>query len=256
MTTGAGPAPAPAAPQQRSAPLVDLSAVVPVYNERDNIGPLCAELLAALDSTGRSFEIVFINDGSTDGSADVLREMRAADRRIRVLTLSRNTGQTAAFSAGFSAARGGIVITLDGDLQNDPRDIPLLIEKIGPYDAAVGWRAQREDTLVRRVSSRVGNFVRNVVSGDDIIDTGCSLKACRREALERIKLFSGMHRFLPTLLKMEGFSVCQVRVNHRPRVAGRSKYGVWNRLLVSSADLMAVRWMKRRTLSYRMTEEE
>ena len=240
----------------RAASPVELSIVIPVFNERDNIQPLTAELLGALEPLGRSFEILFVNDGSSDGSAEVLRALRTADRRIRVLTLSRNTGQTAAFSAGFSAARGQIVVTLDGDRQNDPRDIPLLLEKIGPYDAAVGWRGQREDTFVRRVSSRVGNYVRNALSGDDIIDTGCSLKAYRREALERIKLFSGMHRFLPTLLKMEGFSVCQVRVSHRPRVAGRSKYGVWNRLLASSADLMAVRWMKRRTLSYRMTEEE
>jgi dolichol-phosphate mannosyltransferase len=240
----------------RAASPVELSIVIPVFNERDNIQPLTAELLAALEPLGRSFEVLFVNDGSSDGSAEVLRALRTADRRIRVLTLSRNTGQTAAFSAGFSAARGDVVVTLDGDRQNDPSDIPLLLEKIGPYDAAVGWRGQREDTFVRRVSSRVGNYVRNALSGDDIIDTGCSLKAYRREALERIKLFSGMHRFLPTLLKMEGFSVCQVRVSHRPRVAGRSKYGVWNRLLASSADLMAVRWMKRRTLSYRMTEEE
>ena len=240
----------------RAASPVELSIVIPVFNERDNIQPLTTELMGALEPLGRSFEILFVNDGSSDGSAEVLRALRTADRRIRVLTLSRNTGQTAAFSAGFSAARGQIVVTLDGDRQNDPRDIPLLLEKIGPYDAAVGWRGQREDTFVRRVSSRVGNYVRNALSGDDIIDTGCSLKAYRREALERIKLFSGMHRFLPTLLKMEGFSVCQVRVSHRPRVAGRSKYGVWNRLLASSADLMAVRWMKRRTLSYRMTEEE
>jgi glycosyltransferase involved in cell wall biosynthesis len=235
---------------------MDLSVVIPIFNERDNIRPLFSELLEALAPIGRSFEVLFVNDGSSDGSAEVLRELRAHDRRVRVLTLARNAGQTAAFSAGFSAARGAIVVTLDGDRQNDPRDIPLLLDKLGDFDAAVGWRAQREDTIVRRVSSRLGNFVRNRVSGDDIIDTGCSLKAYRREALARIKLFSGMHRFLPTLLKMEGFRVCQVRVSHRPRVAGRSKYGVWNRLLASSADLMAVRWMKRRALSYRMTEED
>lgn len=234
----------------------DLSVVIPVYNERENLLPLRDELVPVMESLRRPFEILFINDGSTDGSDGTLRSLKAADRRIRVLALARNSGQTAAMSAGFSAARGGIIVTLDADLQNDPRDIPLLIEKLTDNDAAVGWRGSRRDSWVRRMSSRIGNAVRNALSEDDIIDTGCTLKAYRRDALVRIKLFTGMHRFLPTLLRMEGYRVCQVRVGHRPRLHGESKYGVRNRLIRTFTDLLAVRWMKRRTLRYQVTEED
>lgn len=247
-------APARTLEHQESRP--DYSVVVPLYNERDNLGPLRDEVVPVMESLGGSFEVIFVDDGSTDGSAAVLRSLRSADPRIRVLTFERNAGQTAAMAAGFEAARGAVVVTLDADLQNDPRDIPLLIEKLDGYDAVVGWRGQRRDTWLRRASSRIGNAVRNRLSDDDIIDTGCSLKAYRREALARIKLFTGMHRFLPTLLKMEGFRVFQVKVGHRPRLSGDSKYGVRNRLVKSFTDLLAVRWMKRRTLRYRVTEEE
>jgi glycosyltransferase involved in cell wall biosynthesis len=230
--------------------------VIPVYNERENLTPLRDELVPVMESLGRSFEILFINDGSADGSDRVLGALKAADRRIRVLTLRPNSGQTAAMSAGFAAAKGGIVVTLDADLQNDPRDIPLLLENMADYDAVVGWRGSRQDSWIRKVSSRLGNAVRNALSQDDIIDTGCTLKAYRRDALARVKLFTGMHRFLPTLLKMEGCRVCQVKVGHRPRLHGESKYGVRNRLARTFVDLLAVRWMKRRTLRYRVTEEE
>lgn len=230
--------------------------VVPVYNERDNLEPLTREIRAVMEAAGSRFELLFVDDGSTDGSGDVLRRLRAADPRIRVLTLERNSGQTAAMSAGFEAARAPVIVTLDADLQNDPRDIPRLLDHLDGHDAVVGWRAERQDVWLRRASSRVGNAVRNALSGDDIIDTGCSLKAYRREALLRLKLYTGMHRFLPTLLRMEGFKVCQVRVAHRPRLSGRSKYNVRNRLFRSLADLLAVRWMKRRALRYRVTEEE
>ncbi|HXI04668.1 MAG TPA: glycosyltransferase, partial [Candidatus Saccharimonadales bacterium] len=157
--------------------------------------------------------------------------------------------------AGFRAARGRIVVTLDGDLQNNPADIPALLERIPEFDAAVGYRRNRADGLVRRVSSRVGNAVRNAISGDDIIDTGCTLKAFRRECLAGLPGFKGMHRFLPTLIRMAGFRVCQVAVGHRPRVAGRSKYGIGNRLLPTMVDLMAVRWMKSRRITPGEIEE-
>jgi glycosyltransferase involved in cell wall biosynthesis len=175
---------------------------------------------------------------------------------VRGLLLKRNRGQTAAFDAGFKAARGRAIVTLDADLQNDPRDIPALLAELARHDAAVGYRSQREDDWLRRISSRLANAVRNRLSGDDIIDTGCSLKAFRTECLGDIKLFTGMHRFLPTLLRIEGRSVVQVPVNHRPRHAGTSKYGVWNRAFRALADLLAVRWMKKRRLDYEVVRDE
>jgi dolichol-phosphate mannosyltransferase len=230
----------------------ELSAVVPVYDERESLERLVDELVPRLAATGRSWEAILVDDGSRDGSADLLDRLAAARPGLRVLHFARNAGQTAAFDAGFKAARGRIVLTLDADLQNDPRDIPRLLAALeeGPFDAAVGYRRKRADTLLRRISSRVANAVRNRISEDDIIDTGCSLKAFRREAVLQVKLFTGMHRFLPTLLRMEGFSVVQVEVGHRPRLAGTSKYGVLNRVFRASADLLVVRWMKRRRLSY------
>lgn len=234
----------------------EISVVVPVYNERGNLAPLRDELVPVLERLGESFEIIFVNDGSTDGSTETLIALRAADPRIRVLHLDRNSGQTAAMSAGFGAARGGVIVTLDGGRQNDPRDIPLLLEALEEADAVAGWRAGRADPWTRRVSSRIANAVRNWLSGDDIIDTGCSLKAFRADAVGSLKLYDGMHRFLPTLLRIEGFRVKQVQVTHRPRASGRSKYNIRNRLSRSLADLFAVRWMKRRRLEFRVREEE
>jgi glycosyltransferase involved in cell wall biosynthesis len=229
-----------------------LSAVVPVFDERENLEALVTELSSRLDETGRTWEMVLVDDGSTDGSADLLDHLAGTRRGLRVLHFARNAGQTAAFDAGFKAARGEVVITLDADLQNDPADIPRLLGALesGAYGAAVGYRLKREDSVVRRLSSRLANGIRNRLSGDDIIDTGCSLKVFRREALSGVKLYTGMHRFLPTLLRMEGFAVVQIPVGHRPRRAGTSKYGVLNRAFRAFADLLAVRWMKRRRLSY------
>jgi glycosyltransferase involved in cell wall biosynthesis len=241
-------------PGERGAP--EISLVVPVYNERDNLAPLTDEMMKVMEDLGRSFEVLFVNDGSTDGSDIVLKSLRTSDPRIRILTFESNSGLTAAMAAGFGAARGEIIVTLDADLQIDCHDIPLLLEKLASDDAVVGYRARRKDTWVRRASSRIANAVRNAVSEDDIIDTGCSLKAFRREALSSIKLYTGMHRFIPTLLRMEGYRVCQVRVSHRPRLSGQSKYNIRNRLLCSFIDLLAVRWMKRRMLRYRVTEEK
>ena len=233
----------------------ELSIVIPVYNERENILSLWEELRASLATAGRSFEVLFVDDGSDDGSAEALATVRRSAREVRVLRLARNTGQTAALLAGFDASRGLIVVTMDADRQNNPDDIPSLIEKIPEFDAAVGFRKNRRDSWVRLVSSRIANSVRNSLSGDDIIDTGCTLKAFRRECLKSIPAFNGMHRFFPTLVRMGGFRVCQVPVSHRPRVAGRSKYGIGNRALRSFHDLLAVRWMKRRHIRYRVTEE-
>jgi dolichol-phosphate mannosyltransferase len=234
---------------------VGLSLVVPVFNERDNLPVLHREITDVLKSKGDAYEILFVDDGSTDGSASVLRGLRAADPHVRVVTFARNAGQSAAMDAGFKSARGEVVVTLDADLQNDPTDIPRLLEALSGWDAVVGVRQKRRDNLVRRVSSRVANYVRNRLSDETITDTGCSLKAFRRAALERLVLYDGMHRFLPTLLKMEGFRVREVPVGHRPRRHGESKYGIGNRLLPSFMDLLAVRWMKRRKLRYEVKDD-
>jgi dolichol-phosphate mannosyltransferase len=235
---------------------VEVSVVAPVFNERENLKPLVEELLAVLRPSGRAFEIVLVDDGSRDGSAEAIGALAAEHEEVRGLHFKANRGQTAAFDAGFKAARGTIVVTIDADLQNDPRDIPVLLSALEGHDAAVGFRAERRDGPLRRFSSKVGNAVRNRLSGDDIIDTGCSLKAFRSDALREIKLWNGMHRFLPTLIRLEGRSVVQVPVNHRPRLAGTSKYGVWNRLFRSSADLLAVRWMKSRRLGYEVVRRD
>jgi dolichol-phosphate mannosyltransferase len=236
----------------------ELSIVVPVYNEEENLRPLVAELRSALDPLRRSYEILLVDDGSADSSAAVIDRLVAEDPRIRAIHFNKNCGQTAAFDAGFRKARGRVVVTIDADLQNDPSDIPRLLDRLdGPErcDAVVGWRQERRDTLVRRVSSRVGNAVRNSLSGDSIRDTGCSLKAFRRECLAGLKLYKGMHRFLPTLLRMEGFRVVELPVGHRERRSGISKYGISNRALRGLVDLLAVRWMMRRRLDYTIVGE-
>ena len=234
----------------------EISIVAPVYNEVENVVPLVDELLTTLAPMGRAYEIVLVDDGSTDGSAEAIARLAAAHPEVRGLHLKQNRGQTAAFDAGIKGARGDIVITIDADLQNDPADIPKLVAALDGHDAAIGYRAVREDSFVRRVSSKIANGVRNRLSGDDVIDTGCSLKAFRATRLKRIKLFTGMHRFLPTLVKIEGGTVVQLPVGHRPRRAGTSKYGVWNRVFRSFVDLLAVRWMKKRHLDYEVVRHD
>jgi glycosyltransferase involved in cell wall biosynthesis len=229
--------------------------VIPVYNERESILPLWKELRSTLQSADGRHEVIFVDDGSDDGSLEVLFRLRADHPEVRVLRARHNAGQTAAMLSGFRAARGEIVVTLDGDGQNDPADIPALLQKIPEYDAAVGYRNRRADNWIRRLSSRLGNAVRNTLTGDDIIDTGCTLKAFRRECLAEVPALNGMHRFLPTLVRIAGFRVCQIPVGHRPRVAGRSKYGIGNRLLPTLGDLLAVRWMKKRRVSLTKIED-
>lgn len=232
-----------------------ISLVIPVYNERDNLALLHAELAGTMRSVGDTYEILFVDDGSNDGSDRVLRDLRTADAHVRVLTFARNAGQSAAMDAGFKSAAGEVVVTLDADLQNDPADIPRLLEALRGWDAVVGVRQKRRDSLVRRVSSRLANYVRNRLSDETITDTGCSLKAFRKAALSRLVLYDGMHRFLPTLLKMAGCRVQEISVGHRPRRHGTSKYGIGNRLLPSFMDLLAVRWMKRRKLRYEVKDD-
>jgi glycosyltransferase involved in cell wall biosynthesis len=232
-----------------------ISVVVPVYNEEENLPVLLREIRETLDPLGQSYEVVFVDDGSRDRSLEVLKGLLPENPMVRVVVFEKNAGQTAAMDAGLRAARGEILVTLDADLQNDPHDIPLLLAEIGRFDVVVGYRAIRQDSLVKRITSEVGNGVRNWLTRERIRDTGCSLKAFRREAVARLKLYKGMHRFLPTLCKMEGFTVTEVKVNHRPRVHGKTKYGVFDRLRATVPDVLAVRWMQSRVLGYRVKEE-
>jgi len=231
---------------------IELSVVVPVYNEAECVAPLCAALYAVLPGLGRSFEVVLVDDGSSDDTTKLLAAEKERRESLRVVRLKRNCGQSAAMACGFDHARGRVTVTLDADLQNDPADIPGLLAKIdsGECDAVCGWRRKRQDNWLRRISSKIANGVRNKLSGETITDTGCSLKAYKTEYLRKIKMFKGMHRFLPTLLKLEGARVMEVPVGHRPRHAGQAKYGVWNRVFKSFRDLLAVRWMKRRHIDY------
>jgi len=228
----------------------DISIVIPLYNEVDNIEPLGHSILHAMQE--QNYEVIFVNDGSTDGSTEKLKEWCAEYTNFRTIHFKRHAGQTAAMDAGFKSAAGKYVVSMDADLQNDPEDIPKLLEKLNTYDMVCGWRKKRNDPWLKRVSSTVANFIRNRLSWEDIKDTGCSLKAYRKERLNQIKLFNGMHRFLPTLFKMEGFTVTEIIVNHCPRKYGKSKYGISNRAFRAFIDLLVIRWMKKRKLNYEM----
>jgi glycosyltransferase involved in cell wall biosynthesis len=231
---------------ERPAPY--LSVVVPFYDERDNAEPLHAEIVAALAGLPGGFECVYVDDGSGDGTGEVLAKLAVEDARVRVVRLSANRGQTAALDAGFRAARGEVIATLDGDGQNDPADLPRLLAALDGADVVNGVRVQRQDGALRRLSSRIANPVRNWLTNESVTDVGCSLRVMRASFVRRVKLYRGMHRFLPTLLRLEGARLSELAVSHRPRRAGRSKYGVTNRLFVALADLLAVRWMIRRQL--------
>lgn len=234
-----------------------LSVVVPVFDEEDSLEPLHRELDAALSDLSGGVEILLVDDGSRDGSLAAMRRLAAKDPRVRVLALDRNHGQSAAFEAGFWAARGAWIATLDADLQNDPRDIPRLLGHLerGEADCVNGVRVDRHDGWVRRISSRVANGFRNRMTGESVTDVGCSLRVFRAEPARRVKMFRGMHRFLPTLLRMEGARVVEVPVAHRARRFGTSKYGIGNRLFVGLADVFAVRWMQRRHEPWTAREE-
>jgi dolichol-phosphate mannosyltransferase len=229
---------------------ISLSLIIPVFNEAENIRPLAARLKESLAGFSEALEIIFVDDGSTDATLAELRREQQADPRIRILHFRANLGQTAAMEAGFHHARGQAVVTLDGDLQNDPADIPALVERLKEWDVVCGVRLRRQDSWLKRISSRIANGVRNWATGDDIVDTGCTLKAYRGDLVRRLELYKGMHRFLPTLLKLRGGRVLQVPVSHHPRRAGKTKYGTWGRLVKGLQDLYAVRWMKKNWIDY------
>jgi len=237
-------------------PPLQLSVIIPAYNEEENLPVLLAELREALAPLGLSYEVLVVDDGSSDGTLEVMRDLAATDRRLRLLRLARNSGQSAALEAGFRHARAPVLATLDADLQNDPADLPGLLEKLEEgWDVVSGVRTDRHDSWLRRISSRIANGVRNRLTGESITDVGCTLRVYRREHTDRIFMFTGMHRFLPTLLKLAGARVTEMPVSHRPRLHGEPKYNIRNRIWKALADLFAVRWMQSRWIDRRNIEE-
>jgi dolichol-phosphate mannosyltransferase len=235
----------------------DVSVVVPCHNEAANLRALVAEIHRALDPVGLSYEVIVTDDASADDSWKVLKDLAAADPRLRVQRFAANCGESAASWAGMQAARGATIVTIDADLQNDPADIPRLLAGLERADCVCGTRVGSRgegDGLVRIASSRIANWVRTRLSGDDTTDAGCTYRAFRRECIARIRFFKGMHRFLPTLIRMDGFTVTEVPVANRPRVSGESHYGIRNRVFSSFVDLLAVRWMRSRDVRWEIQE--
>ena len=223
-----------------------VSVVVPLFNEEENVPILQAELVFVLE--GWDYEIIFVDDGSTDATISRI----VAGPRVRVLPFAKNAGQSAAMYEGLHAANGATAVLIDGDLQNDPADIPKLLREIeAGADLVCGYRAQRKDTVVKRITSRVANFVRSRFTKDGVRDTGCSLKAMRRECISALIPFKGMHRFIPALVKGAGYRLVEVPVNHRPRQFGMSKYGLGNRAVRATVDMFGVRWLLSRQLRYK-----
>lgn len=235
----------------------ELSIVVPCHNEEGNLRPLVQALRDAIEPTGRTWELILTDDRSTDGSWALIQELAKADPRVRGQRFLKNCGQSAAMFAGMKAARGRYLVTLDADLQNDPRDLPALLKELDRFDCVCGTRVESRaqgDNWIRIASSRIANGVRNKLSGETISDAGCCFRAFKRECVADLKFFKGMHRFLPTLFKIEGFTVTEVSIRHNPRGAGQTHYGVWNRLFASFYDLLAVRWMKKRMFKWHVEE--
>jgi glycosyltransferase involved in cell wall biosynthesis len=238
------------------APGKSVSVIIPAYNEAKNLPILVGEIETAMASTALPYEIIIVDDGSTDGTRDVVRALAAEKPHVHPIYFVSNCGQSAGLQAGFRAATGDYLVTLDADLQNDPADIPRLLAELERFDAAFGWRTTRKDTWTKRLTSKFANRVRRWATGDNIKDTGCSLKAFRREAVQYVKLFTGMHRFLGSLLMYEERTITEVAVNHRARKFGKSKYNIFNRGLRPTIDLLAVMWMRRRYLHYRVRNGE
>jgi dolichol-phosphate mannosyltransferase len=231
-----------------------LSLVIPAYNEQENIEELLRRVGSALPVMGKPFEVIIVDDGSSDDTPALLSSAMADRPWLRVLRMQGNGGQSSAFDAGFKAARGQVIATIDADLQNDPEEIPRLLPMLDGYDMINGWRQSRQDNALRRVESRIANRIRNWLSDETINDSASSLKLYKRHCLDGIHLYRGMHRFMPTLVKMRGYTVKEVPVKHSPRFAGTAKYGLRNRAWRAFVDLLAVRWMKSRHIRYDVAE--
>jgi dolichol-phosphate mannosyltransferase len=230
-------------------PSIDFTLVIPVKNEQDNIAILSKEISDVLNQTSYLWECIWVDDGSTDLTPKELQKTCKIDPHHRVITLKKSLGQSGALAVGFSDSQGRVVSMMDGDGQNDPKDFPALIKELSNLkgDMVNGFRNKRKDTIVRKISSRLANGVRNRLTKETIRDVGCSIRVIKRECLEGIPVFKGMHRFLPTLIRMNGFSkISEMPVNHRERQFNETKYGISNRLWVGIHDLLGIRWLRKR----------
>jgi len=236
-------------------PLVSI--IIPVKDEGDNILSLADEIAVALETYAWDWECVWVDDGSQDDTLSQLRSLHTREPRHTYVSFDRNHGQTAALLAGFRTARGQLLATLDGDGQNNPADLPAMIERIlaDQADMVHGVRVQRQDNWLRKLSSRIGNGFRNWLTREQVTDVGCSIRAFRRECVATFPPFEGLHRFFPTLVRMQGWRTVEVPVRHRPRLKGTTKYGIGNRLWKGLLDAFAVRWMQWRQMQYRITEQ-
>jgi glycosyltransferase involved in cell wall biosynthesis len=236
----------------------EISLVIPCYNEEGNLRALIKAIRESVEPLNILYEVVITDDCSKDKSWEILKDLAAGDPRIRAQKFAFNCGESAASFAGLKAARGKYLFTLDADLQNDPKDLPKFLEALKTFDCVCGTRVKvrgEGDNFIKVASSRIANGVRNKLSGEKISDAGCTYRAFKRECIENLKFFKGMHRFLPTLFKIEGFTVTEIPIRHNPRASGQTHYGVWNRLFASFYDLLAVRWMQRRMFKYKVAEK-
>ncbi|MGN6370591.1 MAG: glycosyltransferase family 2 protein [Phycisphaerae bacterium] len=238
-------------------PQPDISIIAPAYNELDNVEPLIERIREVFEPTGLAYEAVIVDDASTDGTREKLLALHAKYPWLRVISLAKNSGQTAAMDAGFRHARGKVFGTVDADMQNDPAEIARLMKLLSPsVDMVNGWRKDRQDKNkgMRRIQTKIANGIRNWLSNDDIKDSACGLKVYKRECLDGLTLYKGMHRFFPTLVRMRGFNVIEVPISHHPRLTGATKYKFGSRVLRAFVDLLAVRWMKKRVIRYEARE--
>lgn len=236
-------------------PQPGVSVVIPAHNEAENLPILIGQIAATQPIVGTPFEIIVIDDHSSDDTQRILQRLSQDHPNLVTARMARQSGQSSALAAGFDLAQSEIVVTLDADLQNDPADIPRLIAALDHAELAIGWRHDRKDTWSKRWISKVANTVRNWMTGECVRDTGCGLKAFKRSCLRQIHRFDGMHRFFPTLVKMHGCRVVEIPVSHRPRTHGKTHYNLLNRSLRPMADLLAVRWLQKRTIRYELQEE-
>jgi dolichol-phosphate mannosyltransferase len=231
------------------------SIIIPIKDEEENIALLIKEIENVMEKVGEPWEVICIDDGSKDSSLVILRDLKLNKDNLQVLIFDKNYGQTSAFDAGFKHAHGEVIIMIDGDRQNDPKDIPALLKALNTCDMACGWRRDRKDPITKKITSRIANFIRGRVCKDGLEDVNCSLKAFKKSCFRDIKLFNGMHRFLPVLFQIEGFTIKAVPVNHRERQRGISKYNIFNRFLSPIIDMFVVAWMRKRHLSYQFREK-